>query len=466
LADVNDIKKFFLTRQMKDENITGHSVSLDETNQVRPVQQNETVEHTDETVAEPDSFKDVFRKFAAVMRTYRNFLTLTLQLVPEVSRHLSGMRVSEFARRKGVERSDLSNNEMSVFELPINSFREFMSHNDEIEAAVHGARHLPEVMIIGLISAYDAFLSELLRVVFNANLAIVLTSEKTIKFSDLIAYKQMDAARNALIDREIEALLRESHHQQFLSLEEKLSVKLREGLAVWPKFVELCERRNLLTHTGGIVSHQYLTVCSKHKCDVSSVAVGDKLKIDHAYFAEAVHIISEIGLKLCYVLWRKFEKGNRDGADSVLCDECYNLIVNRNYKTAEAILSFGYEVLSKSGSEKTRRMMIVNLANSLRLQGKESNAKKLLDREDWGAVSDDFAIGVAAVRGDVSEVASLMRRIGNNGRPNIEDYRTWPVFRGIRSKSEFQAAFLEVFGEPVTVAGAAAPSISPTASVH
>ena len=69
MADVNDIKKFFLTLQMKDEIITGHSMSLDETNLVRPVQQNETVERTDETVAEPVSFKDVFRKFAAVKGT-------------------------------------------------------------------------------------------------------------------------------------------------------------------------------------------------------------------------------------------------------------------------------------------------------------------------------------------------------------------------------------------------------------
>ena len=269
-----------------------------------------------------------------------------------------------------------------------------------------------------------------------------------------------------MIDREIESLLRESHHQQFASLEEKLAVKLREGLTIWPKFVELCERRNLLTHTGGIVSHQYLANCSNHKCDVSQISVGDRLQIDAKYFADAVHVMSEIGLKLGYVFWRKFGKGQRDRADSILNDECYNLIVNRDYRTAEAILSFGCDVLRRGGSDKTRRMMTINLANALRLQKKESNAKKLLDGEDWGAVNDEFAISVAAVRGEVSHVISLMKRIGGSGRPNIEDYRTWPVFRGMRTNSEFQSAFFEVFGEAVIVTPSPPPGVPPGEPIH
>jgi hypothetical protein len=438
---------------MKDETITGHSISFDEKRlPSNPAPAKEAVDAPEKTAVAPESFEAVFRRYASVMRTYRNFLALTLELVPAISNTLSDKRISEFAKQRGAKRTDLTNADRTVFELPMHSFQEFMMQHREIRAAMDGAKHLPEVMIIGLVSAYDAFLSQLVRVVFDLNPGIVFTSDKSIKFSDLVAYKDMNAARDALIDREIESLIRESHHQQFASLEEKLTMKLREGLSVWPKFIELCERRNLLTHTGGIVSHQYLTNCSNHKFDVTQIAVGDRLRIDSAYFAEAVRVMTEIGMKLCYVFWRKFGKGQRDDADSALSDECYNLIAGGDYATAEAILSFGCDVLKKSGSDRTRRMMIINLANALRLQKKVTNARKLLDGEDWGAVNDEFAISVAAVREDVSTVVALMRRIGRAGRPDIEDYRTWPVFRGMRTDPDFQSAFLEVFGEAVIAA--------------
>lgn len=95
--------------------------------------------------------------------------------------------------------------------------------------------------------------------------------------------------------------------------------------------------------------------------------------------------------------------------------------------------------------------MIVNLANAIRLQERQGDAIKLLDSEDWSAVNDEFAISVAAVRNDVDAVVALLERIGPAGSPNVEDYRTWPVFRGMRSNPLFRAAFAKVFGVPVVL---------------
>jgi hypothetical protein len=111
-------------------------------------------------------------------------------------------------------------------------------------------------MIIGLVSAYDAFLANLLRAIITRHSDIVLTSDKTIRFSELASYSSIDDARTALIDREIESVLRLSHHEQFDWMEKIFHIKLRVKLPVWPRFVELCERRNLLTHTAGVVSKQ------------------------------------------------------------------------------------------------------------------------------------------------------------------------------------------------------------------
>jgi hypothetical protein len=93
-------------------------------------------------------------------------------------------------------------------------------------------------------------------------------------------------------------------------------------------------------------------------------------------------------------------------------------------------------------------MMIVNLANAVRLQGRKDEAKKILENEDWTAVDNDFAICVAAVMGNVAEVVRLMPIIGAKGALSAESYRTWPVFRGIGAEPQFTSVFEEVFGEP------------------
>jgi hypothetical protein len=232
-------------------------------------------------------------------------------------------------------------------------------------------------------------------------------------------------------------------------MENKFSVKLKVDLPAFPKFVEICERRNLLTHTGGIVSAKYIENCREAKISVADIQVGQKLTVDNKYYSSAVDVVCEIGIKLCWVLWRKFEKESRATADVRLNEFCYDLIVRRQYRLAEAILSFSSGVLKKGGSDSCRRMMVINWANAMRLDGRDGDAKKLLDEEDWSAVNDEFAVSVAAVKGDIEEVVRIMHRMGKDGALNAEDYRTWPVFRRIRTDARFKTAFSDIFGMPV-----------------
>ena len=230
-------------------------------------------------------------------------------------------------------------------------------------------------MIVGLISSYDFFLSRLLTVVFTQKPEIVLTSDKKISYSELVTYNSLDDARDTIINREVESIIRESHHSQFDIMEAKFGISLRKNLTVWPKFVELCERRNLFTHTGGVVSQQYLATCSSFRYDTKEVRVGQRLTIDPEYFRSAVKIIFEIGIKLCFVLWRKFETANANDADVALNEICYNLIENRQYLLAEVLLNFGVDVVrEREGQDRVRRMMVVNLANAIRLQGHKERA--------------------------------------------------------------------------------------------
>src|SRR5262245_24985462 len=198
---------------------------------------------------------------------------------------------------------------------PERHLRDFILGHERVAQASNGVELLPQILVVGLISAYDAFLASLLRVVINRRPAIVLTSQKQLTFEELLHFPSIEAAKSALIDREIETVIRKSHHEHFDWMQRQLSVNLKQGLPIWPRFVELCERRNLFTHTGGVVSSQYLENCANHKADVSGVRLGARLSANGQYYRCAVEIVQEIGLKLCYVLWRKFDSENIDKAD-------------------------------------------------------------------------------------------------------------------------------------------------------
>lgn len=452
-ASVTDTN-FYVSLILQKGKIIGHEVSgsLPKATgaQIAPPEQQQPVEEKEAVATEAPvaTFASVCSDFVAVMDSYRKFITLTLNLASQLSAAIAEKGIGEFVKTKGQRLDALCSEERTVYELAGDCYREFSVHNDEAITSIEGAKNLPEVMVIGLVSAYDAFLSQLLRVVLNKHEEIVLTSEKAIKFSELKEFSSIEEARASLIDREIESVIRDSHQAQFAWMEAKLSVPLRSGLDSWPRFVELCERRNLLTHTGGVVTAQYLSVCKAHGVDVSDLKIGSRLIVNPQYYSQAVDTICEIGVKLCHVFWRKFAKEDRDQADGALLDLGFNLIFNRSYKTAEQILAFGTRTLKNHSNDSVRRMMVINLANAIRLQKREPEAKKILDGEDWSASSLELKIGVSAVSSNVAETVALMKTIGPNSRPTAEDYRSWPVFRGMRTNKEFVEGFESVFGMP------------------
>jgi hypothetical protein len=53
--------------------------------------------------------------------------------------------------------------------------------------------------------------------------------------------------------------------------------------------------------------------------------------------------------------------------------------------------------------------------------------------------------------GDLNRVVELMAKIGPRSVPDMTDYRTWPVFRGLEQNENFLAAFASTFNQPFNV---------------
>ncbi|MBY7835813.1 hypothetical protein KW460_01875 [Vibrio fluvialis] len=185
---------------------------------------------------------------------------------------------------------------------------------------------IPRNFLVSYVSEFDCFLGSLLRVIYARKPELLNDSARQITYADLLAFDSLVDAKEQVLEKEIESILRKSHSDHFSLLESKFDIKLRKGLDIWSQFIEITERRNLFVHANGIVSSQYIKVCKQHGCDVNNVSVGDRLTVDGEYLSRAYKVIYEISVKLAHVLWRKLFPLEREDADNSLNNVGFNLI--------------------------------------------------------------------------------------------------------------------------------------------
>jgi hypothetical protein len=390
-----------------------------------------------ETISEFEIASDEFTKTLASLQ---HGLFVVSSVYP-VLHSFALNEVQEFAKKHG---STISGRALSTYEIPSNKIGEFLQSTEESKRFTSFYLLLPYIVVLGLVSSYDSFLNKLLFALFAARPELIENSEKTMTYKEIVQVGGIDKATEHIVAKEVETILRESHSDHFVWLGKRLGMKFNEGLKCWPNFIEICERRNLFTHNGGIVSELYLKNCNTVGYEFKdSVRKGEQLKISGEYLTNAVNTFFEVGVKLAYVLWRKVMPAQKDDADSHISNVTYELIRKKRYKLAVEILEF--TCTCPDVKDSTRKMMIVNLANSLKLSGDKKRSLEILSKTDWSATSPEFQISAAAVREDYEEAAKLMKSIGRNGPVKKADYHEWPVFIDFRKTEKFKQTYKAVF---------------------
>lgn len=332
--------------------------------------------------------------------------------------------------------------------VPNDSFREWKRLARRYEHYALSRTLLPRSLLISLLAQYDAYLGRLLRTIFVRKPEMLNGSDKKISFETLSQFASLDAAREHILEKEVEAILRSSHSDQFKWMEKSFDLTLTKDLHSWPIFVELTERRNLFVHTDGVVSSQYIAVCRLHKCQLDeSVKEGERLHIPPPYFKASNECIYEIGVKLGHVLWRKLFPEERAKADSNFIRLTFELIDNGKYDLAIRLLDFACNDFKKFANEANQLTLVVNRAQAYKWKGDDERCKKIMRAVDWTAKNDQFRLADAVLSEDWTRASKVMKRIGREGSVDQFDYRDWPLFRNLRTQESFLLAYEEIFGE-------------------
>jgi hypothetical protein len=389
-------------------------------------------------------FQVATTKFINSMNRLNLIIPRTMTFLPRLE--LLQLNRSLYQPLKRASKQISKSEAFEIYECGFDQLKLVNTVGRQVNQLKDGRTSLPGMFLMGLISSYDAFLADLMRLIFLTKPEMLSASEKNISFKDLVELGSIEAARNQIIEKEVETFLRQSHHSQFDILESRLAIPLRKDLLSWPQFVEICERRNLFTHTNGVVSRQYLQVCADHKVKLDEIAVGQQLRISAPYLRDAVEIVTELGWKLTQVVWRKLKPDEAAQAAHALIQGSFELLKRGQFGLARKMLEFGL-TLRRQSDEESGKIMVVNLAIATKLRGDVEGAKAILDKEDWSASRAKFRICVAAVLDDVDKVVAMLPNITND-EIDKNEYRDWPAFQSMTGEQKFVQAFEKKFGEP------------------
>lgn len=364
----------------------------------------------------------------------------------------SSKKYKQFLDEKGDKLEEDSNEGSTSYQLNYKDVRRSTRLGLKSERSKTVLDLLPRNFAVSYVSEYDSFLGQLLKKILLFKPEIIDSKDKNISLSDLVTLGSVEAARERIIDKEVESVLRSSHSDQFTWMENVFSLALTKGLDSWPTFIELTERRNLFVHCDGIVSEQYLKVCEKYKVGVSKdVFVGHKLLADKKHLKNSYETLYEIGLKLSQVLWRKLAPNDIEKAEDSLSHFIYELLIEENYSLARNLLDFACCTLKKWNSESARLMYVINRAIAYKFSGKKEISVKILESQDWSACGENYQLCVAVLMDDFDKAKKLMLNIGSSGSVNEGSYLEWPCFKVFRESDEFTEAFTEVFGHAPTL---------------
>ena len=218
-------------------------------------------------------------------------------------------------------------------------------------------------LFVGLFSEYDVFIGNLMKAIYCRKPELFRGIKREISLPELLNFDDLDAVKADMLSKEIDAFRRESYIEQFAILEKKFDITLTK-FPEWATFVEISQRRNLMTHNDGIVSEQYLNVCKKEGFKFEKMpAVGDDLKLGGPYFSSSIAILSKVAFMLTHTLWRKILPRESELAHSFMNKNIYDLLKRKRWILAS---EFGMFSLSAGSSAKIseidHRMRVINTA--------------------------------------------------------------------------------------------------------
>jgi hypothetical protein len=285
------------------------------------------------------------------------------------------------------------------------------------------------------VSYLDVLVADLAREFYTRFPGVLTSEERTISFADLITLGSIEAAREQVLSREIDSLLRQNFDQQLDFFRKKLKVHLSALDPHRDRLIESIQRRHLLVHAGGIVSKQYIERVSPDLLKEFEVQLGKPVRVSPKYLRRAIDRVNLTGIVLIQQCWRKWLPAEGAEADSLLSDNLFDSIKDGRFVAAQHIGEFARTL--ELGADSTRRNLLLNLAQAYKWDGQPAKTEEILKEADWSSCGLRYTLAIAALRDEGDKFFGIVDRALAAEELQAEHLRSWPIFQAMRQDPRF-----------------------------
>lgn len=338
--------------------------------------------------------------------------------------------------------------EVPIFGLDFHN-REYVERNikrwDEIDS---GFSKLPQAVLLSIVASFDTAFSEYCKILLKSRPERLAKGDKKYSLSEMLKMGSFDKALDAIVDDEINQIMRKSHFEQVDYFEKMFNISIKSHYKRWGNFVEIFERRNLCAHGNLIVNEIYVENCNKNSYSVD-LSMGDILNVDSEYLKSSLDILIEFGILLAFSSWQKQVPTSILESFEAIVEISFNLLTDHHPTVAANILEYALAVKGKGIDEKTNKMMVVNLAIAYKSISQNKKCEDLINGTDWSASSPLFKVCANSVIENKGEVYKYLEAAKLSDGLSIESIRGWPAFKWMLKDEKFQDECRRVFAEPL-----------------
>ena len=191
--------------------------------------------------------------------------------------------------------------------------------------------------LISLISAVEWYFSRMLHAYFRKYPQIAISEDKVFSYEDLTPFTSVDDARQYLIEKKVEDVLRGSFSDwiKYFRGSPKLSMSYLDCCI--DDLVETCERRNLLVHNNGVVNNIYVSkVSEKHG---KAVKQGEHLSVTREYLDQRINLFERCCILICAELWKQLDP-SAEARGTILTDIAFEHMMRGRWCIPEGLSFF------------------------------------------------------------------------------------------------------------------------------
>jgi hypothetical protein len=286
--------------------------------------------------------------------------------------------------------------------------------------------------LISLVSSVEWFFSRVLHAYFRKYPQAAVSTEKTFSFDDLTHFGTIDEARQYLIERRVEDILRGSFSDWIKYFRNSIKLTMTYLDPCMDMLVETCERRNLLVHNNGVTNNIYLSKVSPKL--TTGLKPGTQIPVERAYLDQRI-TFERCCVLLAAELWKQLEP-SEERRGSVLIDLAFEHMKQQRWTIVEG---FSYFLMNdKKLPERHTMVGKMNFWLSLKRQSRWDEVKDQVAAEDMSARDRIFQLAWFSLCEKRDDFFDLLPSAIKARDMDLERLESFPIFDEIKSDARYK----------------------------